>query len=225
MAHREPKINIEIWAIDKLKPYARNNRIHTPAAVEKLAKLIQEFGFDQPIVLAPSGEIIKGHRRYLAAQLLNLKSVPVIIRDDLTAAQITASRLADNATATDSDYDYQAIAIDLQALLDADYDLALTGLEDTDEILDLLNAVAADEANPHTERKMGNPAKMVKPVLYMPQVAQFEQALRLTGIKNRGEALTKICEFYLQAHGQIDIGTEGQFDFLEQAEATAIGHL
>jgi hypothetical protein len=50
---------------------------------------------------------------------------------------------------------------------------------------------------------MGEKAKTVKAVLYTHQVAEFEKALRATGLKNRGEALGVICQFYLENSVQL----------------------
>lgn len=206
---------IEQWPIAKIKPYDRNNKIHTDASVGKLAGLIKEFGFDQPIVITPTGEIIKGHRRYLAAQSLKLKTVPTIVRSDLTPAQIRAARIADNAVSSDSDYDYGAIASDLQALMDEDYDLLLTGLDNPDDILGAVEAIEPIEPKVNkTGKTMVDKAKTVKPVLYMAQVKLFERALRQTGIKNRGQALQAICEAYLYG----EFGAEGQFDISSEIE-------
>jgi hypothetical protein len=190
---------IPLMSLDAIKPSPRNNRIHTDDSVGKLAMLIREFGFDQPIVVDGNHEIIKGHRRYRAAQLLGLTEIPVIVRNDLSPEQVTAARIADNAVSTDSEYDYQAIALDLQDLQLADYDLLLTGLPNPEEILGILDAVdgaAPDDRKPR-KNTMGEKAKTVKAVLYTHQIAEFEKALRATGLKNRGEALDVICQFYL----------------------------
>lgn len=80
-----------------LHPYANNPRINDDA-VRPVANSIKEFGFKVPIVANPDGEIINGHTRYKAAQLLGMQTVPVIIADDLTDEQVKAFRLADNKT-------------------------------------------------------------------------------------------------------------------------------
>lgn len=38
----------------------------------------------------------------------------------------------------------------------------------------------------------------IKAVISLDQVATFEQAIRATGLRNRGEAVLRICEYYLQ---------------------------
>jgi ParB-like chromosome segregation protein Spo0J len=184
---------IELRPIDRINPYRQNNKIHSDASVEKLVGLIREFGFDQPIVITPDGEIIKGHRRWLAAKRLGLKQVPTIVRKDLTAAQIKASRIADNATQYDSDYDYGAIAIDLQELMDEDYDLALTGLDDIDDILATVALVEGEAPKEDTSKGMGQRSKLIKLALYVEQIDVVERAIRATGLKNRGEAVVAIC--------------------------------
>jgi len=68
---------IEMWLIDRLIEYARNARLITQAAVDKVAASIKEFGFRQPIVVDKKGVIIVGHVRLRAAKKLGLTHVPV----------------------------------------------------------------------------------------------------------------------------------------------------
>ena len=41
---------IELWPLDKLRPYARNARTHSDAQVTMIAASIAEFGFLNPIL-------------------------------------------------------------------------------------------------------------------------------------------------------------------------------
>lgn len=54
---------IESWPIDRPIEYVRNARKITPAAVDKVAPSIQEFGFRQPVVVDRDKVIIVGHVR------------------------------------------------------------------------------------------------------------------------------------------------------------------
>lgn len=90
------KPNIQIWGIERAKPYELNAKIHEPAQVKRIAKSIQEFGWTQPIVVDRHGVIIAGHGRRLAAISLGMDKVPVWVRDDLDEHQVRALRLADN---------------------------------------------------------------------------------------------------------------------------------
>jgi len=113
------KPNIQVWKIDKIKPYEQNVKKHTPEQIAKIAASIREFGFDQPISVDKDGTIIKGHGRRLACMELNLPEVPVWVRDDLTPMQVRASRLADNRVAV-GDIDTEMFRAELLSL---DFDM------------------------------------------------------------------------------------------------------
>ena len=84
-------------SIKDIHPYEKNPRINDNA-VEAVANSIKEFGFKQPIVVDGNMEIIAGHTRWKAAKKLKLKTVPVLVADDLTEEQVRAYRIADNTT-------------------------------------------------------------------------------------------------------------------------------
>lgn len=82
--------------------------------------------------------ILKGHGRHLAARKLGMEKVPVIVRADLTPAQKKACRIADNKV-SQSDWDYDALKIELESLKEMKFDLDLTGfnLDECKSIFDL----------------------------------------------------------------------------------------
>lgn len=112
-------LNIVLWDVDRLVPYELNAKVHDDKQVARIAKSIEDLGWDQPIVVDRNGSIIKGHGRRLAAIKLGLKQVPVLVRDDLTEEQVKAARLADNRVAI-GDIDSELLQRDLAALT---YDL------------------------------------------------------------------------------------------------------
>jgi ParB-like chromosome segregation protein Spo0J len=131
-------MKIENWSIDRPIPYARNARKISLTAVEKVAASIKEFGWRQPIVVDAEGVVVVGHARLEAAKKLGLDTVPVHIATDLTKAQIKAYRLADNRTGQETQWDFELLAIELGELKDElDFDLDLTGFDDT-EVSELL---------------------------------------------------------------------------------------
>ena len=77
-------MKIELWDIDRVKPYGLNAKKHDDKQVDGIINSIQRFGWDQPIVVDANGEVIKGHGRRLAAIKIGLKKVPVLQRLDLT---------------------------------------------------------------------------------------------------------------------------------------------
>jgi ParB-like chromosome segregation protein Spo0J len=120
--------------IDDVHPYPGNPRTITPAAVEKVATSLREFGWQQPIVVDPQMVIVVGHTRLLAARSLGMAHVPVKVADGLSDAKIAAYRLADNRTGEEVDWDQSLLRIEIEALEAIDIDLArMTGF-DTDEL-------------------------------------------------------------------------------------------
>src|SRR3954467_14491078 len=131
------RMNVQMWAIEKPIPYARNPRQIPQIAIDKVAASIREFGFRQPIVAAEKGVIIVGHARLLGAHQLGLTQVPVHVAAGLTVAQVKAYRLADNRTNQEAFWDMEALAFELADLRVEEFDLDLTGFN-LDEIERLL---------------------------------------------------------------------------------------
>lgn len=119
--------------IEWLRPYENNPR-NNEQAVEAVANSIKEFGFKVPIVATIDGEIVNGHTRFKAAKSLKLKTVPVLIADDLTEEQIKAFRLADNKTGELADWDVELLYSELDEL--TGFDMTMFGFEDIDFSLD-----------------------------------------------------------------------------------------
>jgi ParB-like chromosome segregation protein Spo0J len=98
-------------------------------------------------VLARSGgEIVDGHLRLKAARKLGIAEVPVITCDEWSAAQVKAFRLMVNRSVTWADWDEELLALELQEIQEADFDLSLTGLN-SGEIDDLLALDDEEKAN------------------------------------------------------------------------------
>lgn len=122
-------IRIEQWKIGKVLPYARNAREHPPEQVAQIAASIKEFGFNQPVLVDAVGVLVAGHGRILAAQSLQMGTVPVIRLGHLTQEQAKAYRLADNRIALSAKWDEELLAAELRAL-DADsFNLDLLGFD------------------------------------------------------------------------------------------------
>ena len=83
-------------AIGDLIPDPHNPRKHGRAQIDAIARSIESFGFNAPILVDKNNKIVAGHGRYEAAQLLGIDKVPVILLDHLTPTQAKAYLLADN---------------------------------------------------------------------------------------------------------------------------------
>jgi site-specific DNA-methyltransferase (adenine-specific) len=122
------KLKVQYWPIDKVKPYPNNPR-NNDDAVEYVANSIREFSFQQPIVVDSEGTIIAGHTRLKAAKMLGMETVPVVVADNLTPAQVNAYRLADNKVAEAATWDMEALSVELEGL-DVDFDMTEFGFDE-----------------------------------------------------------------------------------------------
>lgn len=104
---------LEIVMIDpmKLKPYFRNPR-NNDKTVLALVKIIPRVGFNVPIVVDKDMVIIKGHSRWSASRILELKEVPVII-SDASEEQNNKDRVLDNAIHELTEWDYEKLKVEL----------------------------------------------------------------------------------------------------------------
>ena len=108
-------MKIEQIATDKLIPYARNAKRHDAAQVSKLAGSIREFGFNNPVLIDKDNGIVAGHGRVMAAQKLELKTVPCIRLGHLTDTQRRAYILADNRLAeVNSGWDEELLKLEIK---------------------------------------------------------------------------------------------------------------
>ena len=113
-----------------LKPYENNPRQHSEAQLDRLVRSIKEFGFTNPILIDDDCNVIAGHGRLLAAELMGLAQVPTITLGHLTAEQRRAYVIADNQLALNSTWDDDVLQAELQALGEAGFDLTLLGWGD-----------------------------------------------------------------------------------------------
>jgi DNA modification methylase len=140
---------IKEWTITSLRPYARNARTHSRTQVKQIASSIERFGFTNPVLVSDDGEIIAGHGRVEAAKLLGWKTVPTIALSHLSEAERRAYVLADNKLALNAGWDREILAIELQALVDLEFDVELTGfsLAEVDFALDEASEADPDDTN------------------------------------------------------------------------------
>jgi ParB-like chromosome segregation protein Spo0J len=114
-----------------LTPYATNSKKHPKEQIDKIAKQIHAVGFTQPVIVDADHTIVVGHGRTLAAIELGLETIPCIVRSDLSQDQIKALRIADNKVA-ESEWDFDNLKFDLGSLARIEFDLSLTGFDDTE---------------------------------------------------------------------------------------------
>ena len=113
-------MNIKYLSVDEIRPYKKNAKKHDEAQVNAVAKSIQDYGFQQPIVVDAKNVIVIGHCRYEAAKKLGIEKIPVVVKDDLTDEEIKALRIVDNKT-NESAWDTKALAEEISGLPDVDF--------------------------------------------------------------------------------------------------------
>lgn len=129
---------IEERPISALRPYAGNARTHSKRQIRQLMDSITRFGFTNPVLVADDDTIVAGHGRVVAAERLGMTHLPTVRLSHLTEAERRAYVIADNKLALNAGWDQDLLAIELQALVDLDFDMELTGfsLAEVDLVLD-----------------------------------------------------------------------------------------
>jgi DNA modification methylase len=127
----QPKPKIAYLSVEQLYPDPTNPRKHSRPQIRAIAKSIEAFSFNAPILVDRTRKIIAGHGRYEAAKFLGLAQVPVIFLDHLTETQAKAYQLADNKLTDRSTWDDNKVALQLKELSEMalDFDIEAIGFE------------------------------------------------------------------------------------------------
>ncbi|EEV2701529.1 ParB N-terminal domain-containing protein [Escherichia coli O174:H21] len=149
-------LKIEYLPVGKLLRYAKNSRTHSDEQVEQLVNSIREFGFTNPVLIDEKNELIAGHGRLAAAEILEMDKVPAIRLSNLSEKQKKAYRIADNKLALNAGWDMQLLAEEVKALMDDDFDIDLLGFNDAE-----LDEMLSDE-QPQEEDDNSSPVVQIK---------------------------------------------------------------
>jgi DNA modification methylase len=125
--------------IETLIPYANNARTHSQEQIRQIARSIEEFGFNNPVLVDGNRGVIAGHGRILAADLLGRKEVPVIELKHMTEAQKRAYIIADNQLAINAGWDEELLSLEIKDLQAENFDIELLGFQPVD-LEHILNA-------------------------------------------------------------------------------------
>ena len=108
--NRSRSLEVEMIDLSALRPYAKNARRHSRAQIKQIAKSIETFGFTNPILVSDDLEILAGHGRAAAAQLIGMKQAPIVRLSNLSPAERKAYVLADNKLALNAGGDREVLA-------------------------------------------------------------------------------------------------------------------
>jgi hypothetical protein len=123
------RIAVEYLPTAALKADPRNPRRHTPRQIRQIARSIQSFGFNVPVLVDATLKVVAGHGRLLACQQLGWNEVPTISLEHLSETQAKAFAIADNRLTETSEWNERLLAEQLKELsvLDLDFSLEVTG--------------------------------------------------------------------------------------------------
>jgi 16S rRNA G966 N2-methylase RsmD len=128
---RSSRLAVTYYPIDRLRLDPKNPRSHSAKQIAQIARSIESFGFNVPILVNSQLDVIAGHGRVLACRRLGWKEVPTICLGHLSETQARAYMIADNRLTEISDWDERLLAEQLRdlAALDLDFSLEVTGFE------------------------------------------------------------------------------------------------
>lgn len=129
-----PELEVREASTQSLVPYVNNAKLHSADQIDQIVSSIEEFGFNDPIGVWENAqgelEIVEGHGRVLAAEILGLETVPIIYLNHLTDEQRRAYTHVHNQTTLTSGFDDEVLERELESL---DFDWESFGFDIEEE--------------------------------------------------------------------------------------------
>ena len=152
------ELKMEYLAVREIRPDPSNPRLHGKRHVRQIAKSIDAFGFNAPILIDDEKQIVGGHGRHAAATKLGLVTVPTICLGHLSPQQRRAYMVADNRLGDLSKWDTQALAGIMLELAEADlsFDIEAAGFS-----VGEIDLMLAEEADPNVDDAIPEPGPII----------------------------------------------------------------
>ena len=144
------ELKIEYIAVDKLKPYEKNNKKHEDFDIGEIAKSISKYEMIDPVgIWGKDNTIVEGHGRVLACKQLGIDKVPCIRLDHLTDEQRREYAIVHNKSSELALYDFDNLADELADLDLSDFSFDFGIDTDTDDDTEIVEdeAPEVDEEN------------------------------------------------------------------------------
>lgn len=111
-------IKTTLVPIKQLRKSKKNARVISNKAIEEVAKSIQQYGFNVPILINSDKEIIAGHVRLEALKKIGVKEVVCVEVKNLTEEEQDKLRVLDNAIRESSEWDDKKLALEMRYIKD-----------------------------------------------------------------------------------------------------------
>lgn len=145
-------LNIEYLRVDQLVAYKNNARRHSRYQIEQLAKSIQQFGFNVPILIDGNNTIIAGHGRLMAAKTMpDIETIPTIKLEHLSEDEKRAFILADNKVTDLASWDDEIIKQEIESIIETSPGIEVSGFDMDDFGHDILTTNELDNVEEPTE--------------------------------------------------------------------------
>ena len=164
-----------LLSIDRLKPDPKNARQHSAKQIRQIAKSIETFGFNVPILVDARSQRDRGHGRLLACKRLGWSEVPTVRLEHLSETQKRAFMIADNRLTEIASWDDRLLAEQLQALssVELDFDIETIGFDmgEIDLRIESLTAKRDERRGAADSRRLG-PSRQPRRRSLAPRAAQ-----------------------------------------------------
>ena len=154
-------LSVAYLPLDRLKPDPGNARRHSAKQIRQIARSIETFGFNVPILVDGGDNVVAGHGRLAAARRLGWSEIPAIRLEHLSEAQQHAFMIADNRLAEVAVWDDRRLGEQLEALagVELDFDIEAIGFEMGEIDLRIEQLGAAKRGNAVSRRFRRPPAR------------------------------------------------------------------
>lgn len=158
------KLKIIYKPLSEIVPYDQNVMDHSEEQVEAICKSIQEYGFNNPVLVDSNNLLVAGHGRLLAAEKLGMEEVPCLVLGHLSDAQRRAYAIADNKIPRQSTFNLDVLSSELQRLAEEEVNLEAISFQSEELELLLSNTPELPEEFAYTPNYTAKHSPGTKPV-------------------------------------------------------------
>lgn len=198
----DPENRLRRMPLEQIKKFQGNLKELRAEQYDKLRASMESKGFFAPVFVW-NDRLVDGHQRLnvLEREGWDVEGGIPVVEIEATDEKDAAEKLLllsstygkvepQGLYEFTSEHEIDLREFDLPDLPDFDMEAFDAGFYEGDQ-------PAADR--PSIQRDLGNKDKQIRPVLYLDEIEIFERAIALTGERNRGQAIVKVCQAFIDA--------------------------